>query len=49
MEDGRQDMECFAARLWDQKDKMGLDVEDIAYGTSTFSPSNLLTLSFMFP
>lgn len=38
MESGRQDIECFAARLWDQKDKQGLDIEDIAYGTSLFLP-----------
>lgn len=29
-----QDLECFAARLWEQKDKLALDLEDIAYSKS---------------
>lgn len=33
MDRGEDKLECFAARLWEQYDKLGLDVESLAYGT----------------
>lgn len=32
MDRGEDKLECFAARLWEQHDKLGLDVESLAYG-----------------
>ena len=35
MDAGEPTLECFAARLWDQKTSMELDVESMAYSKST--------------
>lgn len=34
MKNGEIGLECFAARLWDQQEKMGLDLEEVSYGQS---------------
>ncbi|EMD33484.1 hypothetical protein CERSUDRAFT_118063 [Gelatoporia subvermispora B] len=35
MENGEEDLECFAARLWDQQAKSGFDLEDLSYVAGT--------------
>ncbi|EGN92968.1 hypothetical protein SERLA73DRAFT_190338 [Serpula lacrymans var. lacrymans S7.3] len=35
MDDGNSELECFAARLWDQQQKMNLDLVDISYVAGT--------------
>ncbi|OCH90315.1 cytochrome P450 [Obba rivulosa] len=35
MENGEEDLECFAARLWDQQAKTGFDLEDLSYVAGT--------------
>ncbi|THV03623.1 cytochrome P450 [Dendrothele bispora CBS 962.96] len=35
IDDGNTGFECFAARLWDQKDSLGFDLEDMAYVAGT--------------
>ena len=48
MDAGEPMLECFAARLWDQKTAMELDVESMAYSTC-LKKINIQVLSFFFP
>jgi hypothetical protein len=41
MDNGNIGLECFAARLWDQREKMNLDLEELSYGMILYKSSRV--------